>query len=275
MSKQNNLKDYLTDLYAGIVTKKPDASRNPQNFRAEIESIQVGSNSTLTTATFDANGTYPASAYGADGFSSVTVKVAQPPVWDGYYTKTDAAGEIIPTEGLAYKLSSDGKSYLCDGIGTATDKDIVIASTYNGLPVLRCDDGAFYNNKSITGVTLGSNMTQVGMQAFSGCSNLKRAIIPGSVTFISRDAFHNCVSLSNVTLSEGVNTIYTYAFAGCKMLTQITIPNSVITVGLFAFENCTSLTDVYYVGTEAEWKNRVSIDTGNDPLKNATIHYNA
>ncbi len=39
MSKQNNLKDFLTDLYEGIAVKKPDASRNPQNFRKEIESI--------------------------------------------------------------------------------------------------------------------------------------------------------------------------------------------------------------------------------------------
>lgn len=39
MSKQNNLKDFFADLYQGIVRKKPDASRNPQDFRAEIESI--------------------------------------------------------------------------------------------------------------------------------------------------------------------------------------------------------------------------------------------
>ena len=44
MSKENNLKDYLTDLYGGIASKKPDASRNPQNFRAEIEAIETGSN---------------------------------------------------------------------------------------------------------------------------------------------------------------------------------------------------------------------------------------
>ena len=39
MAKTNNLKDYLTDLYEGIASKKPNASRNPQNFRSEIESI--------------------------------------------------------------------------------------------------------------------------------------------------------------------------------------------------------------------------------------------
>lgn len=42
MSKENNLKDYLTDLYQGIASKKPDASKNPQDFRAEIEAIETG-----------------------------------------------------------------------------------------------------------------------------------------------------------------------------------------------------------------------------------------
>ena len=45
MAKNDNLKDFLTDLYEGIVSKKPNASRNPQDFRAEIESIQGGSGS--------------------------------------------------------------------------------------------------------------------------------------------------------------------------------------------------------------------------------------
>lgn len=76
MSKRDNLKDYLTDLYQGIASKKPGASRNPQDFRAEIESIQTGgggSSSTLIEKTFAQNGTYFASSYGADGFSKVIV----------------------------------------------------------------------------------------------------------------------------------------------------------------------------------------------------------
>lgn len=42
MNKTNNLRAYLRDLYEGIVSKKPDASRNPQNFRSEIEAIRTG-----------------------------------------------------------------------------------------------------------------------------------------------------------------------------------------------------------------------------------------
>ena len=81
MSKENNLKDYLTDLYEGIATKKPDASRNPQNFRAEIESIETGSDPVLKNKTVTENGTYTASKDGADGYSVVRVDV---PVPDGY-----------------------------------------------------------------------------------------------------------------------------------------------------------------------------------------------
>lgn len=43
MAKNNNLKDFLIDLYEGIASKKPNASRNPQDFRSEIESIGEGS----------------------------------------------------------------------------------------------------------------------------------------------------------------------------------------------------------------------------------------
>lgn len=245
MSKENNLKDYLTDLYEGIVSKKPGASRNPQNFRAEIESIEAGGNG------------------------------VELPEWDGYVTTSDSSGNPIPTEGLAYVLASDGKSYYCKGIGTATEKDIIIATTYNGLPVTKCDDGAFYSNKTITGVTLGSNMTQVGYQAFTFCANLRRVIIPSSVTVISNRAFKGCSSLASVTLPNGVTTIQTYAFADCSYLSKITIPNTVTSIGLYAFEDCNILADVYYSGTESEWNNRLSIDTGNSCLKNATIHYNS
>lgn len=39
MAKTNNLQDYLKDLYAGISSRKADASKNPQDFRQEIENL--------------------------------------------------------------------------------------------------------------------------------------------------------------------------------------------------------------------------------------------
>ena len=51
MPKNDNLQDFLNDLYQGIANKKPNASKNPQNFRDEIESIEnSGSSAKLNIA---------------------------------------------------------------------------------------------------------------------------------------------------------------------------------------------------------------------------------
>ena len=39
MATNNNLKDYLIDLYQGIASRKANASKNPQDFRSEIENL--------------------------------------------------------------------------------------------------------------------------------------------------------------------------------------------------------------------------------------------
>ena len=44
-------------------------------------------------------------------------------------------------------------------------------------------------------------------------------------------------------------------------------------VGDASFYGSNALTDVYFSGTEEEWT-AITINSGNDYLKNATIHYN-
>lgn len=63
MAKNNNLKDYLKDLYAGISTVKPSASRDPQQFRSEIESLASPEDATATAADIRLGET----AYTSDG----------------------------------------------------------------------------------------------------------------------------------------------------------------------------------------------------------------
>lgn len=112
----------------------------------------------------------------------------------------------------------------------------------------------------------------ISNSAFYGCTSLESVTIPDSVTTIRNSAFYKCTSLTSVTIPDSVTTIGGYAFSGCTSLTSVTIPNSVTTIVENAFSGCTSLTDVYYSGDKTD-RSIIAIGSYNDPLQNATWHY--
>lgn len=71
--------------------------------------------------------------------------------------------------------------------------------------------GAFYNHKSITGVTLPSSLTMIGTYAFSGCENLTEITLPSGIQKIGYGAFADC-GVSEITVPEGVKIVEPEAF---------------------------------------------------------------
>ena len=171
-------------------------------------------------------------------------------------------------------------------------------------------DRAFAGCTGLTSVTLGNGVTSIEDEAFCDCSGLTSITIPGSVTSIGYYAFEGCTGLKSInvasdndcfsgnngvlfnkektelikypegksetsyTIPNSVTSIGYAAFAGCTGLASITIPDSVTSIGGYAFYDCSGLKDVYYAGSEAQWKAISVDDYGNDSLINATIHYN-
>ena len=162
--------------------------------------------------------------------------------------KCSVCGTKKASEGLSFKLSSQGAFYIVTGIGVCTDKNIVIPSTYEGLQV-------------------------IAYEAFSNLQNLTEVSIPDSVTVISDYAFFGCTALTSVNLGSQVASVGKFAFSNCEALTSITIQNSLIMVDEFAFYNAKSIKNVYYIGTEKNWDS-IFISKGNDDLKSATKHFN-
>ena len=80
--------------------------------------------------------------------------------------------EIEKTENLAYKLNDDGSGYTVTGIGTCTDKDVIIPETYRGKPVVAIGEGAFAG-VTLETISFAKNIKSIGSNAFYGCKNLE------------------------------------------------------------------------------------------------------
>ena len=177
-------------------------------------------------------------------------------------------------------VAEENSVYHSDGnclIQTA-EKELVVGCQNSVIPtngsVTSIGNFAFSGCIGLTSITIPEGVMSIGSNAFSGCTGLTSVTIPASVTSVGTSAFSSCSSLTNVTILDGVTSIGDTAFYYCKNLKSVTIPKSLTSIGGNAFTGCTSLTDVYYAGTEADWK-KITIKSYNTPLSNATKHYNA
>ena len=151
---------------------------------------------------------------------------------------------VQPSGQFEFTLARDGTHYILSGIGTVTDEDIVIPSTYNGLPVMEIGNSAFSEYQFIRSVTFPITLELIGPGAFSNCSFLASIEIPEGVTEIYQNAFSGCTRLETVTLSTSLKRIEVNVFSGCSSLTSIKIPEGVTEIHQNAFSGCTKLETV-------------------------------
>lgn len=156
-------------------------------------------------------------------------------------------------ETFEYALSTDGRGYIVTGMGTVTETNISIPSTYKGLPVIGIAKEVFSGRDDLTGVALGKNLEFIGEYTFINCTGLKSIRIPAAVKEIGDGVFTNCSSLRAVIFTEDsqLSTIGPSAFQNCTSLSSITIPDSVTNIGASAFQNCKSL-EAIVIGDSVE-----------------------
>ena len=193
--------------------------------------------------------------------------------------------------GLSYDYHNSG--WFVNGIGSCTDKNIVIPAMYNSVPVKGIDFEAFLNCTDLQSISIPDSVTSIGNSAFAGCSGLTSITIPDSVTSIDSFAFQGCSGLSTIEISDQVTSIGNAAFADCSGLmaitvdknnpnyrtvdgilynrdvtsllccpagkTEITIPQSVTRIFSYSFYGCSKLSDVPFpdgivsIGNSSFW----------------------
>ena len=79
------------------------------------------------------------------------------------------------------------------------------------------------------GITLPSNVSEIGISAFYNCSSLTSITIPSQVDIISNSTFQNCSSLKTVTiLSTRFLILGDNAFMGLPADSIIYVPNETV-----------------------------------------------
>ena len=148
----------------------------------------------------------------------------------------------------------------CDGI--------TLMITGSGpLPDFASAGCSFFDG--ITEVIISEGVTSIGDEAFSHSTSLVSITIPNSVTSIGKGAFSQCSSLISITIPEGVTSIGADTFTWCENLTSVRIPASVTSIGAGAFMG--SGPDVYFAGSEKEWKQATS--NGDIALSDELVHF--
>lgn len=143
-----------------------------------------------------------------------------------------------------------------------------------GNGVTDIGDNAFEGCSGLTSVTIGKSVTTIGRWAFKGCSGLTSISIPNSVTTIGYSAFMNCSGLTSVTIGDGVIIIGGGAFMNCSGLTSVTIPNSVTSIGDGAFDGwdlpivISKIENPFIIKGKSKYDRTFSLNTFN----NATLY---
>ena len=130
---------------------------------------------------------------------------------------TEAAKPESPIEGctgVQFALSEDGKYYFLRSVREVTQPDIVIPSTYEGLPVVSISNYAFRNCSTLKSIVIPDSVQQIGIESFANCTALESVTMEGIIS-IGIDAFDGCTSLKNVSVSDTIESISLSSFSDC------------------------------------------------------------
>lgn len=183
----------------------------------------------------------------------------------------------VASVGLEFKLTEDDY-YEVTGMGTCSDKHVVIPDTYNGKQVSAIgnsafwgetiesvyipetiwviEDYAFRNCTSLTAIEIPENVMQMGVGILKDCTSLKELTIPYAPEYLgylfveTSSEFgysdNDTVvpqALTKVVLT-GWDTIPAHAFAYCEFIQEIVLPEYIVAIENSAFDGCESLVKI-------------------------------
>ena len=153
---------------------------------------------------------------------------------------------LMPQDGCTLSFSNGSSSYCV--MGSTGNNGIVYCNMLQevsiGKNVTSIGISDFSSCYSLASITIPAGVTSIGADAFRNCNSLASITIPAGVTSIDYSAFISCYSLASIAIHTGVTSINNSTFNGCYSLASITIPAGVTSIGISAFSKCYSIASI-------------------------------
>ena len=143
----------------------------------------------------------------------------------------DGTNEIIKTTKRFYLTLNEGIEYIGSRAFFKTgiiDLEIPDSVTEIGIR-------AFYGCSDLKTVTIGHGLKEISDYMFYDCSSLEEVRMATGTVTIGAHAFQNCKALKTVVLSKTLDSIGKAAFLGCESLVNLELPANITTIGEHAF----------------------------------------
>lgn len=150
-------------------------------------------------------------------------------------------GNIVWTLDANGKLTVSGTGAIPDFVNVSEVPwdSSKVQSVSLGTELTRIGMNAFVNCVGLTSITIPENIKEIGNSAFQGCTALKTVDITCSVTSFGDYVFRNCKALETFEY-YGTGTFGVGMFYGCESLEGIVIPDGITVIKAETFRDCTS-----------------------------------
>lgn len=182
-------------------------------------------------------------------------------------------GQAHEVDNIDYQLNTDGTAWVADGKKAQGDVTILSKIEVDGkeYPVVGISANAFYNNRSITSVTLPDNLKYIYDGAFSYCRNLENINnIPKHIENLGA-VFSGTKFLTNGIKNEFfVFSDWLIKYTPQGETAKVTVPEGIFGISAYALTDADNTVVLpKSLRAVSEWafnSNLKHIDTGDNPV---------